>query len=363
MPEINLALNTIVYISIFIFPGIIFRKFLFIGKDSKQFYFGNLFERFIWTLFFSLLSLLLSAIIFYFLRYELKVIVLESISYNTIENLHKQLSANTIPNKKILKGIWKHFLILIFAIYTISAILGFVLGGISNRMKNLKLIKFNNYWHDLFNNNDFNDDDKFAFGYTNADILIETNEGSKMYSGIISDYYIDMNFKLQTIILENTKRYKKSKDDFEIKLVPGHNFIIDYEKVLNINLNYIYQKKEELRFYKKIKNYVSAFFLFLAIVLIVFSIAIKLPGLELSWIRRGVLIFQGISLINVLDSLTKCIVTRQLSKINFSIIFNLLISIVVILWIFKLISGLLMIIISIILVVVISLLMTKKQKS
>lgn len=43
--DINIALSTIVYISIFLFPGILFRKFLFIGVDNKQFYTGHLFER------------------------------------------------------------------------------------------------------------------------------------------------------------------------------------------------------------------------------------------------------------------------------------------------------------------------------
>ena len=42
--EINLALNTIIYIMIFIVPGILFRNYFYSREYSKEFYFGNLFE-------------------------------------------------------------------------------------------------------------------------------------------------------------------------------------------------------------------------------------------------------------------------------------------------------------------------------
>ena len=43
--EFNIALNTIVYLMVFIFPGMIFRKFYYIREYSKEFDKGNLFER------------------------------------------------------------------------------------------------------------------------------------------------------------------------------------------------------------------------------------------------------------------------------------------------------------------------------
>lgn len=80
----NIVLSTIFYVMIFIFPGIIFRKFYFRGSFTSQFSKGNLFERFTLTMFFSIISALLSVSVLILLRYLFDVRFLGSVSYKTI---------------------------------------------------------------------------------------------------------------------------------------------------------------------------------------------------------------------------------------------------------------------------------------
>ena len=96
--EFNIALNTIVYLMIFLFPGVIFRKFLFIREYSKEFDKGNLFERFIWTILTSIAILITTFSIFLFLKNILQLDLLPSISYKTIWNTFNDLSNNKLPN-------------------------------------------------------------------------------------------------------------------------------------------------------------------------------------------------------------------------------------------------------------------------
>ena len=97
--EFNIALNTIVYLMIFLFPGIIFRKFLFIREYSKEFDKGNLFERFIWTILTSIGILIVTFSIFLILKNILNLDLLTSISYKTIWNTFNDLSNNKLKER------------------------------------------------------------------------------------------------------------------------------------------------------------------------------------------------------------------------------------------------------------------------
>ena len=89
--EFNIALNTIVYITIFIFPGIIFRKFYYIREYSKEFDKGNLFERFVGTIFASVIILCISFLGYNFIIDTLQKELLPHISYNTIQDIHQNI--------------------------------------------------------------------------------------------------------------------------------------------------------------------------------------------------------------------------------------------------------------------------------
>lgn len=75
---------------IFIVPGFLFRSFFYRNEFYKEFYFGNLFERFIWTIFFSLLMLTHCYFtIKLFLWWGIDVI--PEISYDTIREIQNSI--------------------------------------------------------------------------------------------------------------------------------------------------------------------------------------------------------------------------------------------------------------------------------
>ena len=95
----NVALNTIFYIMIFIFPGILFRKFYFGGDFNKQFQQGNLMERFLWTVFFSVIIISLCVLSFIYLENHTNFKIANYLTYDTIKDLFESLSNNKLPEE------------------------------------------------------------------------------------------------------------------------------------------------------------------------------------------------------------------------------------------------------------------------
>lgn len=83
----------------------------------------------------------------------------------------------------------------------------------SDIIKKSRLFKFNNYWQDLIKGAykvSINDD--AIYSYTLADILTETNEGNKLYTGIVNDYFLNPNTgELEVIILRGCQKIQKNK--------------------------------------------------------------------------------------------------------------------------------------------------------
>ena len=111
---------------VFLFPGVLFRKFYFSGQFGNQFEQGNLLERFLWSLFLSFTSLSFVAVLFYSLAYFFDLHPLESIDFEKISTIFESLSKNEFPRAFTNKIEFINFLILIFIIYFISASLGFI---------------------------------------------------------------------------------------------------------------------------------------------------------------------------------------------------------------------------------------------
>ena len=191
--EFNIALHTIFYISIFIIPGILFRRFYFSGEFNKEFSQGNLMERFIWTIFSSIIVLFFSSLFFYFIRIVYDKQLLTAISYETIKEIFSILSRNDMPDTQQFFAIYKDFLILVLGIYFSSIIFGSLAKRISvNRFVCgiFPVLRYRNYWHYFVRGRI-----KAAprekgqeYWYTEADVLVYNENETKMYSGKISDY-------------------------------------------------------------------------------------------------------------------------------------------------------------------------------
>ena len=241
--EITLALNTIIYIMIFIVPGVLFRTSFYSGEYSKEVYFGNLFERFVWTLFFSVLMLITCYFFIYVFSWS-GVNLISEISYDTIkeiyENLHNVQSDITFPDKKTFDQKSGDFFIIIFILYTISGLLGFI----CNKLATIFNFKFYNYWHALFRGRLNKAPKGFKYIYTDIDILTTDHI---IYTGKIKNYHLSKNdTNIETIVIENTSKKEIGKYSPEYpfgKSIEGHNFCIHKDQIQNMNLSYIYEKR------------------------------------------------------------------------------------------------------------------------
>lgn len=370
MGELNIALNTIAYILIFIFPGLLFRKFLFIRYHSKQFNQGNLFERFLWTLFSSVLILVTIGIIFLISRNYLKIPILDSISYKTIKNLFLTLSKNNLPEEQEIKAIYKDFVYLLSAIYLLSCILGLISHYTLNSkfLKSIGIFKFNNYWQDLIKGAykvDLNDDS--VYSYTLVDVLVETNEGNKLYSGIIKDYFLSpSNGELEVIVLKDVKRYKKLElEDNSIETVPreipGDNFCIEKSRILNLNFSYVSELKESNRFYKGIKIILNIIYILSLIIIGVLMFVSKDFEYLFNIPRKITFFICSIFIILILREYLENLLTgRFISKFKLEDINLVLFFSVPYIWIFNFIEWYVVIIIQFLLLLLLSF-FVKKQ--
>lgn len=337
--EFNIALNTIVYIMIFIFPGIIFRKFYYIREYSKEFDKGNLFERFVWTIFSSVMMLCITFLGYNFVIDTWQKELLPHISYHTIQKIHQEISDNSLPND-IAKEIYIDFAYLMFGIYLLSAMTGFVFYLLTRdpALKRIGLFKKINYWEDLVRGLHYkNNDDRLMYGYTMVDVLIDTGSDSKLYSGYLENYYINHNDNhLQTITLSNVKRYKKDDDGkVKIKDIPGDHFIIEKERILNLNFTYIFQKKDKSSWYKSVYTIIN-FFCLLAFISLTVSLFFSSINIYTSTILRGIVFFVcGSVLIIVGNNMLKKVVSRQFSTLQWTHLWIIIMFSAPYLWIFN----------------------------
>lgn len=368
--EFNIALNTIVYLMIFIFPGILFRKFLFIREYSMEFDRGNLFERFIWTLFTSIAMLAFSAGIFYLLIKILNFELLSYISYETIRKTFAQISENTLPDPNTERNIDKiyfDFAFLMFSIYILSAALGFITYSITKSafIGSTGIRKYLNYYNDLIKGvGHSSDDDSLTYGYTIADVLVETNESSKLYSGRVKNYFLQSgSSQLQTIVLCDAVRYKKVNGEVSIKEIPGHNFVIDKDRILNINFTYVYESKKENKAFRRLNFIINLIFASLIIAVISLMFISSVYVYTSTSLRKGVFIICGTLVLLVLNKNVKILLRGENSKLKLEDLFFIAVFGLAFLWIFNFFSWWVVLIMQLTVWIISSLILEKKSKA
>lgn len=247
--EFNLALKTVIYIMIFIVPGFLFRSFFYRNEFYKEFYFGNLFERFIWTIFFSLLMLTHCYFtIKLFLWWGIDVI--PEISYDTIREIQNSIHEQSdiiLPDRDTFFNKSSSFFILMSILWGQSILLGFVAHNIAVAFN----YNFYNYWYALLNGKKDAPPEGFKYDHTLAYILTRENV---LYQGEYKHHHLSKsNNDLETVILKKVR--KKEKGSY-FKAIPGDNFCIHKDDIVNINLSYIYE--EYKNFVAKILKIVGA---------------------------------------------------------------------------------------------------------
>ncbi len=364
----NLALNTIFYILIFIFPGLLFRKFYFSGDFTKQFQQGNLMERLLWTLFFSTLIITLSVLGFIFLETYTNLKTQEYVSYENIKKLFETLSVNKLPEKTdVDKYFYKNYVYLILIIYCISIFSGFVsykLVRLTNLDSYIPVFRYKNYWHYLIRSKKINGQKKSnnKYLYTNADVLIECKDKTELYSGYVQNYFIDpLTNKLNCIILKDAYKFisvlNTENQDIETsiinkenvyekhkvysdkvvykKYIPGDILTLFDDRIININLTYV---EQVLNLKERKRVFINSLF-FLILTIIIFTPWLIQYDQTTTIKRKFIIIAIGyLTLISIRNYLLELLNLKDKPLGFKNFIFGIILFNIPLLWFFKIIN-------------------------
>jgi len=139
------------------------------------------------------------------------------------------------------------FLYLLFASLLVGG-LGFLSKAFVRRQRidrKYRIFRFQNEWHYLFSAEilDFPD---FAGKTEDVDMiyidaLVDCDEGSILYSGVLAEYILSKDGGLDRIFLSDTRRRYLKNDSTEGSKyyeMPGDLFVIPYGKIINLHLTY-----------------------------------------------------------------------------------------------------------------------------
>jgi hypothetical protein len=273
----DISLGFLVVLILVLFPGLIFRRLYFYGEFSKEFKAGyNLISLLAISTIPGLIILIVTFLTYdsLFIKIDLGVII---DIFKDINNPSFRLTnSNQLPINELINSKAAPF---ISYLYLTSTILGSLSGRLIRIARldiKFKQLRFKNYWFYILNGQHL-DQKKFKYLkeenkkhlFTKADILIDLNSKTHLYSGIVVDYELDDNDcnSLSKIMLQQAKRYNLKEGKRTAVDIPGTLFVIDCSTMRNINLTYIFQDTKSI-LKSKIPNNVEVFFGFLILLLI-----------------------------------------------------------------------------------------------
>lgn len=242
----EIALNSFIVFLLFIFPGIVFRRFYYVGEFSKQFSSSN----WINTFYISLVPGLVIQIISYFTFLNLIYRKPIKSNFTFINSIYNKLKNNILPEElfdlELLSWVFAYLLVTVLISFIIAQLCWILVRSL-DWDKKFSPLRFNNYWHYYLSGESLKFKDfqgvlpNQKVLLTEADVLIDTgNEGTKLYKGFLRQHTICKSTgELKAIYLTDVRRYRRDLPPNNIKEVPGHIMIIPAEKILNINLTYI----------------------------------------------------------------------------------------------------------------------------
>ena len=295
----QIALNTVISVMMAIFPGFLFRKCYYRGEFTKQFSQSNELDKLLWNVFFSGISIGITFFSIYFFKSVTKFELLNSLSYDTIQQIVTPISKNEVPNKDLIYKTYKDLLIIITLIYSFSCFFGLVLHWLVRSLKldvYSPLLRFKNYWHYYIHGGRIlysSPTSNVTPAFTVADILCEIAGETKLYKGIISQYTISKDDNnLENIFLTDARVLKQNKNEFgetisvTLRPIPGAAFCIPYKAVANMNLVYVYEEDKKRHLHKVFVPIINIVF-FLSLTFIIASLWFDLSAIGvIGWWRK-----------------------------------------------------------------------------
>lgn len=287
-----------------IFPGFLFRKCYYSGEFTKQFNQSNEFDKLLWNVFFSGVSMAITFMSIYAFKDISGLTVLDSLNYDKVRNITTTISKNELPERKILNDTYKDLILIIGLVYFFSCFFGVMSHWLVRSLKldlYIRVLRFKNYWYYYIHGGKilYSNPSKRKFAFTKVDVLCEIAGETKLYSGILSQYTVnESDNNLENLFLTDARVLKQIKDDAgnttEVvhRVIPGAAFCIPYKNVVNMNLVYFYRDngRSIIRFLI-ILNLLS-FLCFTFIIISVFWFDLTAFGIDGFW-RKTLYVFAG----------------------------------------------------------------------
>jgi hypothetical protein len=246
----DFALTTILLIFLLL-PGLLFRRFYYTEEFSKEYFKESIASFFLSTAFPStVLHIMCWQIVTQ--KYNLDINTFSILFSGSDDPTKIKIAFSNIYDH--LREIICYFIMLA----VISAIVGMLAKTVVRRTKldrRVKLFRFQNEWHYLFSGEilDFPrvQGEASQIDFTFVDALVDTDEGTVIYKGVLQEYILSKDGGVDRIYLTDVKRrFLKDDDDPNRNYtLPGKFFIIPFSKILNLHLTYyaVENTKESLQ--------------------------------------------------------------------------------------------------------------------
>lgn len=254
--NINIAFNTIIYIMVFLFPGMLLRRTFFSGSLSKHFENGNNFERIMWTLLLSVFSIFLFCTLIcvfdsYTNDYVSKFFELNPQIYlDNFIGIYKNEFPDLLQKPESLKNVFST----LFSLYCFSAILGTLINQlikISGYEYSLSFLNPYHKWKTLVNSNSKNNKDGYKFGYTYyTRVDVKTNEGD-LFTGELHDFLLDKDDNINAITIQEAYKF------YTLSKITDQDKITEIKELITEDNTYILFHSESVSEYvykKRIKG-------------------------------------------------------------------------------------------------------------
>lgn len=252
----NISFSFFVVIILILFPGLLYRRLYYYGEFSKEFKAGyNLAGLLAISTIPGLLILVLTfgAYNYYFDTIDIGEVIDK---FKDLTNPEFRLTeSEDTPINQLLNYKAAPFLGFLYVTSTLLGTLSGRLIRISGLDTKFKLLRFKNYWFYLLNGQQFDfkklkhlKEKNKKHVFTKADVLIDSNNRTLLYSGIVVDYELNPDdcTSLSKIMLQNASRYTLRNEKKVPQEIPGTILVVDCTSLKNLNLTYVYEEGENI---------------------------------------------------------------------------------------------------------------------
>lgn len=240
LPEV--AVSSILLIVVVLFPGLIFRRFYYWSKFTKQFVKGEWSERIVTSIFWGIISQVITLLL---ISYILSILQIKLLEKDIIEKIRYFSFANMdIEEARSIL-----FFILGYILFSIlvAGLLGFFLHKFVRRSRidiKIEAFRYSNQWHYIFQGEVPKSKKKVLFPWVDVTLITQQEDGKqKMIQGVLKDYQINATTgDLEYLYLEKAERYSHTQKDF--KKILSDIFVIPSQNIVDLNIRYKYKNDE-----------------------------------------------------------------------------------------------------------------------